>query len=288
MDSHGARRFRLPAAVVALLVLASGCSLSKGGHEYPSTAPSEGSAAPAYVALGDSYSTGGGIGTTVGHCLRSKAGYPTLLAKALKITAFEDESCGGATTGDLTEQMADLSASTKLVTLGIGTNDDGFATQIGYTCLKTKGKVAPACTTYLQTPAGDLQVTVGNLSSRLSSAIEAVMAAAPKATIVLVGYPRMLPDGATCTKRYPLDPRAVERLRTALTDVNSAWRSVARQEGITYVDTYAASEGHDICSADPWVNGLKPAKDDGASLHPNAAYHRAVAKLVEQALPANL
>lgn len=281
MDSRGARRWRLPAlvALVVALLLTSGCLSS--GKKYPATAPSDSSAAPAYVALGDSYSTGGGIGATTGRCLRSEAGYPTLVAKALKLEPFEDQTCGGATTGDLTEQMADVSESTQLVTIGVGTNDDGFATQIGYTCIEAKGKVGPDCTTYLQSPPSDLEVTVGNLATRLTTAIRAVKAAAPHATIVLVGYPQMLPADATCPSRYPLDDRAVARLRTALKDVDDAWRTVARQTGIRYVDTYTASEGHDICSADPWVNGTKPAKDDGAALHPNAAYHRAVAKLVE-------
>jgi hypothetical protein len=40
---------------------------------------------------------------------------------------------------------------------------------------------------------------------------------------------------------------------------------------------YAPSEGHDVCSADPWVNGVADGGADGAALHPTRAEQRAVA-----------
>ena len=41
------------------------------------------------------------------------------------------------------------------------------------------------------------------------------------------------------------------------------------------------SQGHDICSADPWINGAQDARNKAPRYHPFAAEHVAVAKLVE-------
>lgn len=281
-------------ALLALLLLATGCRFSKS-QSFPTTEPSDASDGPTYVALGDSYTTGGEIGDTAGYCLRSDVDYPALVAAKLKIGYFQDASCGGATTADLTQeqsgrggsnapQVEQLSAATTLVTLGIGLNDDGFATEIGYTCLKSGGKVTPACKSYLATPESAQTAKVRQIAADVRAAIKTIEKSAPNAKIVLVGYPRMLPENRTCANRYDLDARAADRLRQILAEVNVAWRGVADATGATYVDTYKASEGHDICSADPWVNGFVPVKGDGASLHPNAAYHRAVAQLVEAAV----
>ena len=34
-------------------------------------------------------------------------------------------------------------------------------------------------------------------------------------------------------------------------------RGAAKRTGAEFVDLFAASDGHDICSDDPWVNGTK-------------------------------
>ncbi|MFD0330792.1 LysR substrate-binding domain-containing protein [Streptacidiphilus monticola] len=101
-----------------------------------------------YVALGDSYTAGPRIpdatGTPVG-CLRSDANYPHLVAKALGLsgsTQFRDVSCSSARVADLTRpqktadgtnppQLDALNSATRLVTVGIGGNDVGFASLLG-------------------------------------------------------------------------------------------------------------------------------------------------------------
>src|ERR1700754_1011327 len=88
-------------------------------------------AAPAYVALGDSYSSGNGAGNYIsssGDCHRSNSAYPALWASANSPSSFTFAACSGAVTTDvINSQLGSLNASTGLVTLTIGGNDAGFA-----------------------------------------------------------------------------------------------------------------------------------------------------------------
>ena len=57
-------------------------------------------------------------------------------------------------------------------------------------------------------------------------------------------------------------------------------RGAAKQTGAEFVDMYAASDGHDICSDDPWVNGRKTEPGTALAYHPLAVEQQAVADLV--------
>ena len=90
-------------------------------------------AAPQYVALGDSYSSG--VGTRVfyeesGECSRSPDAYGPKVAAA-KGYSLNFEACGGAKTPEVnSKQLGKLSATTSLVTITIGGNDAGFSNVI--------------------------------------------------------------------------------------------------------------------------------------------------------------
>jgi len=51
---------------------------------------------------------------------------------------------------------------------------------------------------------------------------------------------------------------------------------------VRYVDLWRVSAGHDICSADPWINGLSG--QGAAPFHPFAVEQAAVAQQVAAAL----
>src|SRR5215213_248496 len=92
--------------------------------------PPAAAAAPSYVALGDSYSSGTGIrsylsdGTT---CQRSTYAYPSLIAAA-RGYALNFRACSGAKIPDVTtSQLGALGATTAYVSLSVGGNDAGFA-----------------------------------------------------------------------------------------------------------------------------------------------------------------
>src|SRR4051794_29640186 len=103
----------LAAALAASLL--TGCA---GGKDGRATAGAE------YVALGDSDSSGAGIPPVAdARCARSKMNYPSLVAKAMHYSSFDDVTCGGATTTDLVEDrtLGDSSLEPQLDAVGRAT-----------------------------------------------------------------------------------------------------------------------------------------------------------------------
>src|SRR5437667_344432 len=80
------------------------------------------------------------------------------------------------------------------------------------------------------------------VARRVATAIEDVQKKAPHATVVLVGYPRIVPDSGSCPSLLPLPDAMLERLRQALALMNDEWQKVAKATGADYVDMYAVSK----------------------------------------------
>ena len=100
--------------------------------------------------------------------------------------------------------------------------------------------------------------------------------------MLVVGYPQIISADSMCAE-LPLaegDYAYAEQVNRALTEV---LRFAAKATGATYVDVWAASQGHDICSDDPWVNGAVTDQKRAAAYHPFAAEQVAVADLVVDA-----
>jgi lysophospholipase L1-like esterase len=128
---------------VAALAVGGVLLAAIGLEQHRSTGSAARSPKGPYVALGDSYTSGPNIPAqtgTPGGCARSDHDYPSLVAQELELKAadFRDVSCSGATIADLSTpqttsdgvnptQLSALSATTELVTLGIGGNDMGFS-----------------------------------------------------------------------------------------------------------------------------------------------------------------
>ncbi|MCW2797339.1 SGNH/GDSL hydrolase family protein [Nocardioides sp.] len=311
------------AAAAALLVPLAGCasgapesgpipapkptssSSAAGSTEPTPTAPhSQGvdpGAYPTYVALGDSFTaaplaskTDPGDG-----CLRSRHNYPALIAAAMAGTKLDDRSCAGADTtsligvqntpqGVVPAQFDALATDTSLVTVGIGGNDFGiYGTLIG-TCpgLRASDPTGSPCQDQLTAGGTDqLLAEVAKLGPRLTSTIAGIRDRSPDAEIVVVGYPSAIAAGSTCPDLLPLadgDYAYAARINAALAETQ---KRAAKKADALYIDTFAASEGHDICSPDPWVNGQVTSADTALAFHPLLAEQRAVAQLVLRALP---
>jgi lysophospholipase L1-like esterase len=273
-------RLALGAAGLLAIVAAGGCGAeTDGGAEY--------------AALGDSYSSGAGIAPVAdAGCARSTADFGSLVARRMGYASFEDASCGGATTTDLRTgqvtrgadnrpQLDAVGPRTRLVTLTLGLNDRGLATKLLVPCLTAPGRApSDACKVLLGANDADADKTYAAAADRLRTALRSIRKAAPRTRIVLVGYPRIFPDEGSCPDRVPIVEAMVPRVRRALEVVNEDWKAVAASVGADYVDTWSMSRGHDVCSADPWVNGATSAPGKAAPLHPFAAFHRAVADAI--------
>jgi len=282
------QRFALGILLLVLVAAAAGCG-----------SDAEKKQGAAYVALGDSYTAAPGILPVAdARCARSDRNYPALVAKALKVSEFSDRSCSAATTKDLEvaqtlkyqrlndPQLNAIEKDTGLVTVGIGLNDDGITTGLFLVCLSPDHEQSAACTQYLELPQSTIEAAIKKAADNVATALETIARKAPRAQIVLVGYPRIVPDSGSCPDRFPVPEAQLTRLRDAMRFANDAWRQAAEQAGASYVDMYTPSEGHDICSDDPWISGYTGVPGKSAALHPFESYEKAVAdrivKLVEE------
>jgi lysophospholipase L1-like esterase len=228
-------------------------------------------------------------------CFRSTGGYPALLAEALRVERFTDVSCVAADTGDLLSrqhtgllrvppQVAALSPTTDLVTVGVGGNDAGvFATLVGV-CprLRAEDPSGAPCRERFRTDGGDVLLdAVRATGDRVREVLAVVGRRSPRAEVMLVGYPRIVPQRGTCPAVLPFaagDYRYAARVQRVL---NAQLRRAARAEGVAFVDTHRASRGHDACAGpDAWVNGRRAQAAGAQAYHPFAAYMRAVRGLV--------
>lgn len=292
-------RLRLIAATAALVAL-SGCSGDPAPAEPGSTppaasTPSGGSSAELeqYVALGDSYTAAPGVPVVDGSdpCQRSTGNYPHLLAERLDLE-LTDVSCGGATTDDLTDpqrfpnatvppQLDAVTPETDLITLGIGGNDLGLIARLVGRCYQL-GQTDPTGSPCTDADGPQLLGDVPTIQERVVRAIEAVRAAAPQARIVVVDYPQLVPEEGTCDQ-LALAAGDYALGREVNAALSEAVQAAAEQAGVEHIDLLAASEGHDICSDDPWVNGLD-FRAPAAPFHPFAEEQQAVADLLADLL----
>jgi lysophospholipase L1-like esterase len=274
--------------VVRVLVTVALCSTAT------LVTPAQSWAAPAsagpteYVALGDSYVAGPGIprqnGLPIG-CARSDNDYPSIVRSSLRPERFRDVSCSGATTANLAgaqqvpggtnpAQLNALTARTDLVTLGIGGNDIGFG-QIILTCgkLSSSQPLGAACRDhYRQGGADGLSARIKAAAPKVDAVLAAIRKRAPRAQVLLVGYPTILPDtGPGCYPVVPFSPGDVAWLRETEKDLNAMLAERADDGGAEFVDTYRTSIGHDVCQLPgrKWVEGLLPTSP-AAPAHPNA------------------
>ena len=280
-------------AIVAVLVGAlSGCSTATGSSTPSAHAAS---AFRHYVALGDSFTAAPLVPVTdvANGCFRSSANYPALVAQALR-TKLDDRSCGGATTDDFTRsqypgvppQFSALNAETDLVTLSIGGNDQRVFARLVGRCpaLRSQDPGGSPCRRSMGARGRDALLTaIRTARPRIVAAVKDVERRAPNARLLVVGYPQIAAADHACAA-LPLatgDYAYAVQVNQALTET---MRRAAQATGATYVDVWRASGGHDICSADPWVNGAVTDQKRAARYHPFAEEQRAVAKLVLAAL----
>jgi len=289
------------AAAAALTLALTGCTADMG-HTAPGDKMSEvGDRVEVprdrYVSLGDSY-TANPLRPRPDRdqaCMRSKRNYPRLVVEELENTKLVDVSCSGASTISLTgnqgfdtsdvvrpPQVDAVTPATDLVTVSIGANDFRLFNSMIYECLdigKTDPEGAP-CREFNNRGKRDrLERTIDRIQPRVTAAIEEIKSRAPRAQVLLVGYPKLLPDTGTCPYRMPLAAEDYAYAREINERLAEAIRDAGLSAGAEYVDLYTASEGHDICSDEPWIAGIHGAQR-AMKLHPYPEEQRAVADLI--------
>src|SRR5437764_3463952 len=235
-------------------------------------------AAPQYVDLGDSYSSG--VGTRVfysesGSCKRSPEAYgPKVAAQRGYTLSFQ--ACSGAkTTAVNNNQLGTLSSTTNLVTITIGGNDAGFS------------NVIINCALYYFTCGSAINEANSFIANKLPSLLDTtynnIRSRATTAHVVVLGYPHLFTaEGKTCNVNF-LTSSNEKKLNETGDKLDGAIKARAAAHGFTFVDARAAFLPHEVCSSEEWLNGQSNPLEE--SYHPNVKGQKEFGSEVEAVLP---
>lgn len=235
--------------------------------------PAEAAEKTNYIALGDSYAAGQGAGPYLDDCFRSEHTYSELAAELKVIKLVRNLACSGNTTQDVVDtQLRRLNKSTELVTITAGGNNLRVGDLFRYCGAAVLDPAAiPLCDGAVAFATAE--ISSQKLAADVAGMIGSVKAAAPKAKIVVTGYPYLY-DPVALDANGPLSLFIAKA--TALVDgLDGSIAAAAHAAGANYVDVRAAFAGHGINSADPWINLdlANPASPD--NLHPNTEGYEA-------------
>jgi lysophospholipase L1-like esterase len=271
-------------------------------------AASSGEVAPGrrLLALGDSYSSGEGAGdyepgtdTSSNSCHRSRSAWPALLAEARRLRA-RSLACSGATVTDVLtgrahgeaerrqSQIGRISGDPDILTITIGGNDLGFQSILEH-C------IALNCVDHYSRSSGDLlDARIDVLARRLPDVYRRIHAAAPRARLVVVDYPKLFPTSDphhpthNCAAGRLITPAEGNYLNAKIERADVAILDAARQAGVDAIDVSNALErGALTCSGRQYLNHASPQLQlHSASFHPNALGQQALAQAVSDQLAA--
>ncbi len=247
-----------------------------------------------YVAMGDSYAAGQGTSSYDSYSQGTACHRSTINAWAGQLDrsgapqipqAFDFVACGGAIIPDIVggnatndghnqgagPQIDSLDSSATLVTLSVGGNDSGFA-DVLKTCL-----LNAACRSQ------DAQVSkaIEGLRNPLRKAYAAVKQRAPRARIMVMGYPHAFSTNQenNLVNCYILAGDDLRWLNEKAKQLDGVIRDATSGSGVAeYIDVYNAFEGHGACDSDAWIHAVELGDVD-SSFHPNDSGQEALFKI---------
>jgi hypothetical protein len=289
------------APVIALLAVVAGLTACEAENPARDARPWAVEKGDEYVALGDSYTAAPQTGDNADRsgCQNTRVNYPHRIAEAIGLELL-DNSCNGASTNSLTNaqqipsivpgqrrenppQLDAIDEDTDLVTMRLGANDYGLFARIIQCARNFEGQSGSPCADLDASGDNSLDDRLPDVRANLDAALAEIEERAPDATVVVLGYPHVAPEEGTCDL-LPVPDDDYDYVRRIIEGLNTALEGAAEAAGVTYIDMYAVSEGHDICGEQPWVAGA-PIRPNGATAwHPYAAESQAAAELVLEAL----
>ena len=262
------------------------------------TSAAAATAAPRYVALGDSYAAGPVIPIQLPPfgCLKSSNNYGHLVQLQTPFPEFADPTCSGAKTDHMTQtqnvdpgpnppQFDSLTADTAVVTLTIGGNDIGFSS-IAEDCFTAQPTGSPCKDKYTAGGQDEISRRIQQTAPKVAAVLQGIKTRSPQSTTYVVNYSAIFPHhGPGCYPQMPVAKGDVPYLRAKQEELNGMLAMQAATNGAKLVDVYAASVGHDACTlpGQRWVEPVVPA-NAAAPLHPNLLGMKAMADLVIAAM----
>lgn len=284
------------------------------------------------LGMGDSYISGEGefayrlgTDTEINRCHLSELSYPFLLGG--NFNTYNSVACSGAKTNDVnspqqgqyTGQVKDgvqqryrsdvssiLSTFTpgyinqnqfvstytpQAVLLSVGGNDFGFA-DILKSCVASGG----TCFNSYE-DRKELLDRIGGRYDVLRQTYASIKQASPGVRLYVVGYPQVAKIGGDCALDVHLNASEIEFANQLIAYIDSVVAAAAKSEGVVYVDSQHAFDGHRLCEAPDGaeiaMNGLTAGGDGGItafgktvnvigseSYHPTQLGHRLLADTV--------
>ncbi|GAA0966813.1 SGNH/GDSL hydrolase family protein [Actinocorallia libanotica] len=287
-----------------------GCEHPSGPPPLPAAAlpgrqpltPLEAASQGAYVALGDSFSSGEGAYALPddlapeNRCHRTSRSYVHTVSRTFEFAGGSRFfACAGARTEHFftskagePPQVEHADAGTSLITLSIGGNDLGFTKVLAGCILALPW--SGAC----QGQDAGLEARKPVLRQELTRIVRSLRERSPRARVILLGYPRLFGEreGAALDNLGVADQRWLnaqgKELNDLVHEVARAADGELAQQGapgsVEFIDVYSAFTGHEVGTGVPYVNGLdvdlSAFKVKIHSYHPNAAGYTALAELV--------
>jgi hypothetical protein len=234
-----------------------------------------------YVAMGDSVSAGAGLAGSKADkaCGRSAEAYPNIVADELGYQ-LQQLSCGGAKVDegiygkqrvrgpDPAPQLdaAFAGGEPQLISMTIGANDVRWSRQV-------RSCISGRCDS--KWDSRKMQVYLFDLRLELDHAMSEIQrrSTGTPPTVILTGY--FSPLATTCEAFSRVTASEVAWAKSQVAALNNLIKDVADDYRFA---RYAPVNfnGHELCSADPWIQGAS----DPAPIHPTAEGQEAIARSV--------
>jgi lysophospholipase L1-like esterase len=223
-----------------------------------------------YVALGDSFTSGQGAPPYLsGPCLQSKyASYPIITATLSAVKLVANESCSGANTAAVIEQLGQLpnrltgrNSRVRLVTLTVGGIDAG-SNQVLQAC--TPDPNSATCQAALYFAVG--QLSSPRLGITLAATYLAVADAMPNAKIVVFTYPQLFNNNVSQFGNTVNS--ATVALNATITGAAASVTGLGKH--IQVVDVTPEFSNHGVGASVPYISFDPSNLTAPANFHPNA------------------
>ncbi|GGU46555.1 leucine zipper domain-containing protein [Streptomyces coeruleorubidus] len=137
-----------------------------------------------------------------------------------------------------------------------------------------------------------IQARLDKVSQEYDRMLTELHERAPKAKILTVGYPTIVPqDASKCgygdlTKFGTITQGDLNWLRQdVLEPLNKTIEnSTGTQDTASFINLYTPSQDHSVCDDTKWVEGFVTLPDQLSFVHPNALGHRNAADHIEEAM----
>lgn len=239
-------------------------------------APASADPGPSHIGLGDSYAAGIGggpyrvaPGLVPSPCAQTGAAYATYLG-GLNL------ACAGATTADVSNNAvaaAHLLENSTHVTVTVGANDIDAAAATAQCAALV---LTPACKAAL---FNSLALKLPKLPAKIKSMVAVIKSKAPRAKIVITGYPRLF----TVNSLMTAEQKSTATTINAAVDLLNATIAVsALASRVRYLGVTQQFINHGLGSSDPWIVGMPPfcvsatcasAQQPGDVFHPTGTGH---------------